>query len=101
MGRAERRRAERNERIENRKGKIVVSRQELKDVREAVSKDNVVVLMTCLALAEHRLYGYGAKRIFRTLNYIDSMMGEVCDGTKTMDDIARELKDETGVVISF
>lgn len=101
MGRAERRRAERNERIENRKGKLVVSRQDLKDVREAISKDNVKVLMTCFALAEHRLYGYGQKRILRTLQCIDDMMGEIIDGTKTIDDFARELKDEAGVVVSF
>lgn len=101
MGRAERRRAERNECIKNRKGKLIVSRQYLKVVRETVSRDNVKLLMTCFALAERRLYGYGHKRITRTLRCVDGMMGEICDGSKTIDDFINELKSETKVVINL
>lgn len=101
MGRAERRRAERNERIENSKGKLIVSRQDLKDVCETVSRDNIKLLMTCFALAERRLYGYGRKRITRTLRCVDDMMGEICDGSKTIDDFINELKSETKVVINL
>ena len=45
MGRAERRKIERTERIENRKNKLLVTRKDLKDMRMSVSRDNVKVLM--------------------------------------------------------
>ena len=62
MGRAERRRAERRNRIENRKAKILMSREEIGEMKQKVSSNvsayNVESLMTCFALAEHRLYGF-------------------------------------------
>lgn len=101
MGRAERRRLERTERIENRKSKLLVTRKDLKDMRMSVSRDNVKVLMACFALAEHRLYGYGRKRCVRTLNYVDKMMGDILDGTSSFDDYINELRDDVGVIIKY
>lgn len=49
MGRAERRRMERSDRIENRKGKLLMSKSDLKDIRAEISENNVQVLMTCFA----------------------------------------------------
>ena len=63
MGRAERRRMERSDRIENRKGKLLMSKSDLKDIRAEISENNVQVLMTCFALANHRLYGHGRKEL--------------------------------------
>ena len=41
MGRAERRKIERTERIENRKNKLLVTRKDLKDMRMSVSEDAI------------------------------------------------------------
>lgn len=84
-------------------GKILMSRQELGEMRENVSHDiskyDVEALMTCFALAEHCLYGFGAKRIARSLQYIDGLMDDVIRGKATIEDYKKELEDETGVSI--
>lgn len=103
MGRAERRAAERRERIENRKGKLVLSRKELSDIKKEVSEKtsnfDVEALMTCFALAEHRLYGFGQKRIMKSLSCIDELMGGIIDGTATIQDYIDELEESSGVKI--
>lgn len=103
MGRAERRKRERRERIENKKGKILLSSSELNQIKEQIRDDqaqyNVDSLMTCFALAEHRLYGFGRKRISRTLMYIDEMMGDVVNGKATIEDFKEELRNETNIII--
>lgn len=103
MGRAERRKAERRNRIENRKGKILMSREEIGEMKQKVSSNvsayNVESLMTCFALAEHRLYGFGQKRIMRSLQYIDDLMGAIINDEVVMEDYMKELEDETGVII--
>lgn len=103
MGRAERRRAERRERIDNRKGKILMTRKDIaemkKEISEYSSNYNVEALMTCFALTGRRLHGYGQKRILRDLQYIDDLMGEIINETATIEDFKKELEDETGMVI--
>ena len=101
MGRAERRRMERSDRIENRKGKLLMSKSDLKDIRAEISENNVQVLITCFALANHRIYGHGHKTTLRTLTEVDRMMGEILDGTKTMDDFTRELREECEIEVKF
>ena len=99
MGRAERRKRERLDRIENRKDKILISKEDLSKKKDDVTKYNVEVLMTCFALAEHRLYGFGQKRILRSLRYIDELMGSILDDSKTVNDYKKELEEETGLKI--
>ena len=103
MGRAERRRAERANRIEERKGKILMSKQDLGKIQDSIRQDisnfNVEAILTCLALALHRKFKFGPKRIMRDLNYIDKLMGGVVDDIYTVDDYKQQLKEETGVVI--
>ena len=103
MGRAERRRAERASRIEERKGKILMSKQDLGKMQDSIRQDisnfNVEAILTCLALALHRKFKFGPKRIMRVLNYIDELMGGVVDDIYTIDDYKQQLKEETGVVI--
>ena len=103
MGRAERRRAERVNRIEERKGKILMSKQDLGKMQDSIRQDisnfNVEAILTCLALALHRKFKFGPKRIMRVLNYIDELMGGVVDDIYTVDDYKQQLKEETGVVI--
>lgn len=103
LGRAERRREERRNRIESHKGSLSISREELSEMKRKASSDaskfNVEALMTCFALAEHRLYGFGQKRIFRSLQYIDELMGKILDDTANIEDYKRELEDEASVKI--
>lgn len=103
MGRAERRRTERRNRIQNRKGKYLLSKADINQIKQKKSDDvsayNVEALMTCFALAERRLYGFGKKRIFRTLQYIDDLMGAVLTDEATIDDYKKELQQEARVVI--
>lgn len=40
-----------------------MSKSDLKDIRAEISENNVQVLMTCFALANHRLYGHGRKEL--------------------------------------
>lgn len=79
MGRAERRRMERQNRIEERKGKLLLSREALNESKKRIvdqaNKYSTEYLMTCFALSIHRLYGFGSKQILRTLQYVDGLMG--------------------------
>ena len=103
MGRAERRRAERNERIENRKGKIPMSQNDITDLkRRTISQTSAFdteALMTCFALANRRLYKHGLERTLRTLQYVDELMGPLLDGAKEIDDYKKELENEIGLKI--
>lgn len=103
MGRAEQRRKERLNRLENKKGKVAISPQEINDMKKQLTNQaaryDVEMLMTCFALAEHRLYGYGKKRIIRTLSYIDGLMEEILQDRATIEDYKKELEQESKVVI--
>ena len=103
MGRQERRRLARNNRIEERKGKILMTPQEVQDMKRKIATDvnnyKVEAMMTCFALANHRLYGHGAKRTLKTLAYIDELMGYIQDGDKTIEDLKKELAEEAKVNI--
>lgn len=103
MGRAEKRLSERKERIESRRNKILISKEELSNMRDRDIKIalnyNVEALFTCFGLAQHELYGFGEKRIARTLEYIDSLMGQVNDDKITIEDLKSELLDKTGILI--
>lgn len=103
MGRAERRKAERNNRIESRKGKILVSREDLAQIKDDITRNasgySVEALMTCFALSERRLLRFGHKRILRSLQYIDSLMQNITDGTATIEDYKKILENETGVIV--
>ena len=101
MGRAERRRAERRERIEERKGKIVLSPKELNDIKREISNDvtkfKTEWLMTCFALALRRKFGFGTERIARALREVDDMMIAIMDDECTIDDYINELENCTGI----
>lgn len=103
MGRAERRRAERTNRIEGRKGKILVSREELNKMKRDITHDaagyNTEALMTCFALALYRVHGFKQKRIAKTLEYIDGLMTDILTDKATMEDYIKELEDETCVIV--
>lgn len=103
MGRAERRRAERWERIENRKEKILLDRSDITEIKRKASHEtsryDTEALMACFALTEHRLYGFGTKRIMRSLQYINDLMNNILTGDAVMEDYIKELEKETGILI--
>lgn len=104
MGRAELRRKQRQELLDYRKGKIMLSKQDLNTIRDEestrVSNFSVEALMTCFALAEHRVYKFGTKRALRTLKYVDELMADITNETKTIDDYKKILEDEIHLKIS-
>lgn len=99
MGRRERRVAERIERAESRKGKKLMSKEDLSKFSDEVSKYNVETLMTCFALVLHRDFGFGKTRIFRLLSGVDELMGGILDGSVTIGEYKQQLEDEAGVRI--
>lgn len=105
MGRAERRRQERLQKLEEKRNSVTLNKEDLREIKEKISaeaaKSDVEILMTCFALAEHRLYGFGQKRILKSLQYIDALMGDILSDSKTIDDYRRELEEEAHVVVKF
>lgn len=97
MGRAERRRAERANRIEERKSKILLTRKELTDIKhdaqDAIAKASVENLMTCFALVLAEKYNFDVDQIVDCLSSIDSYMGMINDDEITMDDLIAKLED--------
>lgn len=57
------------------------------------SNFDVEALMTCFALAEHRLYGFGKKRIKRSWSCIEALMDDILNDNATLDDYKKELDD--------
>ena len=102
MGRAEKRLAARRNRIEERKGKLIVSRDELNKIKEDLSYKasgySAEALMTCFALALSR-EGFDSDDISDSLQYINSLMDQILSGENTMEDYRKELEDKTGIII--
>lgn len=105
MGRAERRLAEKLRNRENRRDNVTLSRSDISEMKEKISaeaaKYDTEFLMTCFALAEHRLYGFGQKRILKSLKYIDELMGDILNNKATIEEYKDLLEKEAGVAIKF
>ena len=103
MNRAERRKAERNNKRDIRKNEVRLTEEELNEIKERVSDaasiTSVDILMTCFALAEHRMHGFGKKRIRKTIDYIDELVEGIVNGDSTIDEYKKELKEEADVTI--
>lgn len=103
MGRAERRRQERLDRFESRKGKLLVSREEMKKIREEsayeASTYDVKTLLTCLSLAEYKVHNMDSDQIADTLTFIDQLVDDVTNGKATFDDYRKILEDEVGIIV--
>ena len=103
MGRAERRRAERRNRIEDRKNKVLLTREDINKMKEDITYEaagyHAEALMTCFALSLKRLYGFGPKRIGNVLEYIDGLMSGLLDDSASIEQYKKELENETGVIV--
>lgn len=103
MGRAEQRRLERKNRIENRKGKIAMSRKDIAELQHeaafARTKYDAEALMTCFGIIEHRVHKFGRTRIFRTFEAIDKLMQDIIEGRTTLEELKKELEEDVGVIV--
>lgn len=106
MGRKERRKQERYNRIENRKGKVYTSPAEIKKLKHEISHDvskfDTEILMTCFAQALRNVTKkeWGYVRIMRVLAECDRLFGEVLEGNLDDVQMRQNLKDEIGLVIN-
>lgn len=102
MGRAERRLAERRNRIEERKGKILMSREDLNGIKEDLSYQAsgyiVKALTSCFALVMSRK-GFDQDYISECLESVNALMDDILDGKATMEDYMKELEDTTGIAV--
>ena len=105
MGRAERRRKERQKRIEERKGKFLMSPQDITEIKRKTldNYDNfrTEAMFICFALVLHRLYGHGATRILRTWQAVDDLIGKMDREEVTLEEMKEMVEDEIKVKISF
>lgn len=102
MGRAEKRAKERQDRIEDRKRKLLITPEDLnrikRDITYKASGYNTEAMMTCFALAMARR-GVDPDVIANDLSYIDSLMNDILEDRKTMEDYFAELEEKTGLVV--
>ena len=104
MGRAERRYADRKNRIEGKKGKIYLRPSDVtkmkKDIAKQAADFDVEVLLTCFAQVLHDNYGFGQKRIMRALQAVDDTFGKVLNDELDVEEMKQRLENEVGVKIS-
>lgn len=104
MGRAERRRQERAKRIQDRKSKILMRpdeiRQMKRDLVDQIATYDVDVLLTCFAQVLHDQYGWGRVRILRALTAVDDMFGRVLSDELNVQEMQARLADEVGIRIN-
>ncbi len=104
MGRAERRRAERQNRIEDKKNKIYLRPSDITKMKQDITKQvadfDVEVLLTCFAQVLHDNYGFGQKRIMRALQAVDDTFGKVLNDELDVGEMKQRLENEVGVKIS-
>lgn len=102
MGRAERRQSERRSRIEERKNKILMGRDELRKMKEEISYEaseyNTENLLTCFALTLVR-QGFDEDDIANSMRYLDGLMDDILSGKSTTEDYVKELEEKTGIII--
>lgn len=105
MGRAERRRKERQQRIEERKGKYLMSPQDITDIKrktlDSYNEFRTETMFMCFALVLHRLYGHGATRTLRTWQAVDDLIGQMDREEVTLEEMKKMVEDEIKVKISF
>lgn len=105
MGRAERRQAERKARIEDRKGKILLSYEELANIKEESRiqgrLEAIETITVCCALAERRAHKFGHKRVNKTVEALKDILQEVLEQNLTIKDLKAEAKEQLDIEFHF
>lgn len=103
MGRQERRAKERAERLEYNKNTVRLTPHEIQKIKDEITQQvsafSTEAFLTCFALTQRDLYGFGYTRIMRTLQGVDDMMNGILEGTTDIETLKQKLRDETGIVI--
>lgn len=103
MGRSERRRLERKNRIEERKNKFLMSPTDIIKIKEKTLTEyddyKIEALLTCFALANNELYGHNQEQTMNTLKYIDELMGKITRDESTIEDMKKQVEDQIGICI--
>lgn len=105
MGRAEKRRKERQNRINERKGKMLMSHDDIQNVKQKTLDEyddfRIETMLTCFALINHRLYGHGAKRTLRTLNAVNELTAQFASENITIEQMKQMVEDEIRINLKF
>ena len=94
MNRSERRRLEKQNRIRNENRKLIDA------ITQDTENQRVEALMTCFALAMHKEFGFGKKRVLRALRRVDGYMGTWIKDEESLACLKQKVKDEIGIIIS-
>ncbi len=105
MGRAERRRQERQQRILTKRGNLSISPYELRQIKRKAVDDiaafDVEILHTCFAVVLHEEFGFGYQRIMRALSAVDRKFGLILHNELTADELAKNLEDTVGLKVKY
>lgn len=97
MGRADRRRKERQDRIETRNGKFLLAKDDIRQMEQNIiddiTKQDVAILMTSFALALKRIDNFDAEECNVHLQYVDQLFADFLNGKATLDDYRNELAE--------
>jgi predicted glycosyl hydrolase (DUF1957 family) len=103
MGRAERRRAEKANKKEQRKTMIHMTQEEyyeaIRQARNEATRDAFKVFATCMAVKDIRMHKYGKKRLIDNLDYMDKLMNDLLDEKADFAKYEKEVYDK-GVIIN-
>ena len=103
MGRAERRKLDRKQRIDSKKDKVYLSPKDIRDMKREITsmavKYDVEVLLTCFAYVMHKELNLEQEQILNALASVDTVFGKVLSEEYSIDEMKKDLEDEVGVVV--
>jgi hypothetical protein len=101
MGRAERRLAERLNRLNARWDEVSLKRTELDSLQNRIASEtstySVEALMTCYVLALHNVFGFDKEKSMQALTEVDRLMGLVNSDRLTVEDLKQQCEEQTGI----
>ena len=105
MGRAERRRQERQQRIMTKRGNISLSPYELRQIKRQTVNDiatfDVEILLTCFASVMNEQMHLDPDDIMVNLQAVDEKFGEILSGELSAQEMKQKLIDETGIRVKY
>ena len=77
------------------------ARNKEQKIKNDTRQQDIDFLMTCFALAEHKVHGFGRKRITKTVEYVCSLMDDILTDKATVEDYKRILEEKARVKLRF
>lgn len=106
MGRAERRKQERLDRLNSTTSKHDVVRKRytqeefdklIQQVDYQARLETVQMMMTAFALAEHRIHKFGHTRVKRTIDYVEQLMDDINHDKASFEQYREDCLKEIGI----